>query len=50
MVLVIISLANYDYLIIVGFFCNKLILAIFISLVVTYDDYESLFMGADGQQ
>ena len=50
MILVIVCLANYGYLIIADFFCNKLILAIFISLVVTCDDYESLFMGADGQQ
>ena len=48
MVLVILSLANYGYLIIVGFFCNKLTLAIFV-VVSKCDDHELSFMGVDGQ-
>jgi len=47
MVLVIVSLANYGYLIIVGFFCNKLTLAIFVSCDWYCDDREPLFVGAN---
>jgi len=49
MVLVIASLANYGHLIIVGFFYNKLTLAILYRVVDTCDDHEPVFMGADGQ-
>ena len=48
-ILVIVSLANYGYLIIVDFFCNKLILAIFVLCGWYCDDCEPLFMGADRQ-
>ena len=44
------SLANYGHLIIVGFFYNKLTLAILYHVVGTCDDHEPSFVGADGQQ
>ena len=47
MILVIVSLANYGHLIIVGFFYNKLILAILYHVIGTYDDRELSFMGID---
>jgi len=47
MVLVIFSLANYGHLIIVGFFYNKVTLAILYRVVGTCDDHEPLFVGAD---
>ena len=50
MVLVIVTLANYDHLIIVGFFYNKLTLAILYRVVGTCHDREPSFVGADGQQ
>ena len=50
MVLVIVSLANYGHLIIIGFFYNKLTLVILYRVVGTYDDRKPLFMRADGQQ
>ena len=48
MVLDIVSLANYDYLIIVDFLCNKLTLAILYCVVGTCDDREPSFVGKDG--
>ena len=50
MVLVIVSLANYGHLIIVGFFYNKLTLAILYRVVDTYDDREPSFVGTDEQE
>ena len=47
MVLAIVSLANYGHLIIVGFFYNKLTLAILYRVVGTCDDREPLFVGAE---
>ena len=47
MVLVIVSLANYGHLIIVGFFYNKLTLAILYRVVGTCDDREPLFIRAE---
>jgi len=49
MVLVIISLANYSHLIIVGFFYNKLTLAILYHVVGTCNDREPSFVGENGQ-
>ena len=50
MVLVIVSLANYDNLIIVGFFYSKLIVAILYHVVDTCDDHKPSFVGVDEQQ
>ena len=50
MVLVIVSLANYDHLIIVGFFYNKFTLANLYHVVGTYDDREPLFVGVDDME
>ena len=50
MVLVIVSLANYGHLIIIGFFYNKLTLAILYHVVGTCDDHKPLFVRADKQQ
>ena len=50
MVLVIVSLANHDHLIIVGFFYNKLNLAILYHMVGTYDDRGPSFVEVDGLQ
>ena len=48
-VLVIVSLANYDHLIIVGFIYNKLTLTILYCVVGACDDREPSFVGVDGQ-
>ena len=50
MVFVIVYLANYGHLIIVGFLYNKRTLAILYRMVGTCEDREPLFVGANGQQ
>ena len=50
MTLVIVSLVNYGHLIIVGFFYNKLTLAILYRMIGTCDDREPSFVGVDEQQ
>ena len=47
MVLVIVSLINYGYLIIIGFFWNKLTHATLYCVVGTCDDHEPSFVGVD---
>ena len=49
MILVIVSLANNGYLIIVGFIYNKLTLTILYCVVGACDDREPSFVGVDGQ-
>ena len=50
MVVVIVFLANYGHLIIVGFLYNKLSLAMLYCVVDICDDCEPSFVGANEQQ
>ena len=50
MVLVIVSLANYGHLIIIGFFYNKLTLVILYHVLGTCDDHKPSLVEAHEQQ